>query len=493
MKPFCLSITAALALVAAAAGLGPPREGLWKGPDQPVPTQTVIKMTLHPVGPSEPALRYKLLPEVRDREPGNAAVLYLRSFSPEWYIGSQASRIKDFDTNAEKWRHETPLKELPLKELQWVIDSNSLKEVDRAARRSYCDWELTPRLRAEGIGTLLPDVQSFRQTVRFLMLRARAQLAQGKLGDAMYTLQTSLGMSRDLATGPTLIHALVAIALGTIALERLEEVIQQPGAPNFYWPLTDLPRPFISLRPGMEGERLVLDWMFPGGRALLHDPTAPRPSLEKLRETVQMIRKLAEDEPKDTGPVAEMIKRSFDDKAATLPEARAALKLYGWTDAQIDTLPGPLANSLLEIHNYDRYYDEMVKLYTLPYPMVKPAVAAVEARLKEEKQRFQAGVLLAGMLLPATNKVIDAARRIDRRVSLIRAVEAVRLYAAKHGGKLPEKLADVTEVPVPDDPATGKPFGYALEGDKAVLTAPTPPGETPNQAINLRYELTIAR
>jgi hypothetical protein len=61
--------------------------------------------------------------------------------------------------------------------------------------------------------------------------------------------------------------------------------------------------------------------------------------------------------------------------------------------------------------------------------------------------------------------------RLDRRVAALRCVEAIRLYAAAHGGRLPPTLAAVKEVPVPEDPLTGKPFAYRLENDTATLEA----------------------
>src|SRR5262249_15731723 len=43
-----------------------------------------------------------------------------------------------------------------------------------------------------------------------------------------------------------------------------------------------------------------------------------------------------------------------------------------------------------------------------------------------------------------------------------RAIEALRMYAAEHG-KWPQRLEDVTEAPVPEDPFTAKPFQYSPE------------------------------
>jgi hypothetical protein len=71
----------------------------------------------------------------------------------------------------------------------------------------------------------------------------------------------------------------------------------------------------------------------------------------------------------------------------------------------------------------------------------------------------------------------------------LRVIEALRMYAADHDGALPAKLADIEEVPVPTNPATGKPFVYRLDGAKAILELP--PSDQVNGS-NCRYEIQIA-
>ena len=59
--------------------------------------------------------------------------------------------------------------------------------------------------------------------------------------------------------------------------------------------------------------------------------------------------------------------------------------------------------------------------------------------------------LFADALVPALQKVRRAQGRLEQRIALLRHVEALRLYAAEHDGKLPAKLADVS-VPLPRRP-----------------------------------------
>ena len=63
-----------------------------------------------------------------------------------------------------------------------------MKELDRAARRQYCDWDLVSRAREDGLGMLIPDIQSFRMFAPMLAVRARIALADGNFDEAQRSL-----------------------------------------------------------------------------------------------------------------------------------------------------------------------------------------------------------------------------------------------------------------------------------------------------------------
>ena len=88
-----------------------------------------------------------------------------------------------------------------------------------------------------------------------LKVKLRGDIARKDFDTAIRTTQTLLALARAFESHPTLIGQLVGIAIATLTFDALEEFVQQPGAPNLFWALTDLPTPFISLRQGMEGER----------------------------------------------------------------------------------------------------------------------------------------------------------------------------------------------------------------------------------------------
>jgi hypothetical protein len=68
-----------------------------------------------------------------------------------------------------------------------------------------------------------------------------------------------------------------------------------------------------------------------------------------------------------------------------------------------------------------------------------------------------------------TNRSKWLGNQIGEKSLKWRVIEALRIYAAAHNGILPEALNPLTEVPVPDDPATGEPFIYRADDGAAIL------------------------
>jgi hypothetical protein len=81
---------------------------------------------------------------------------------------------------------------------------------------------------------------------------------------------------------------------------------------------------------------------------------------------------------------------------------------------------------------------------------------------------------------------------LERQIALLRHVEALRLYAAGHGGKLPARLSDIP-VPLPVDPFSGKPFDYSVEATTAHLRGESPSGEGSKARGEIHYEVMIPR
>ena len=83
--------------------------------------------------------------------------------------------------------------------------------------------------------------------------------------------------------------------------------------------------------------------------------------------------------------------------------------------------------------------------------------------------------------------------RRDTSIAANRVIEAIRMEAAQNGGKLPQSLAEVTVVPAPDDPRTGKPFPYTVQGNTAILEVRRgSQAPEPLQPSDCLFEISIA-
>ncbi len=149
-------------------------------------------------------------------------------------------------------------------------------------------------------------------------------------------------------------------------------------------------------------------------------------------------------------------------------------------------LPFPADQVILldEKREYLVRRDDDMKIMALPVWQAE----AMEARDKAKKPP----AVFADALLPSTKTVRKAQGRLDQRIALLRHVEALRLHAAEHGGKLPASLSEIA-VPLPDDPFTGKPFRYELIGTTAHLRGTPPAGEEKDAAFNIHYEVTLQK
>jgi hypothetical protein len=86
-------------------------------------------------------------------------------------------------------------------------------------------------------------------------------------------------------------------------------------------------------------------------------------------------------------------------------------------------------------------------------------------------------------LLPDVVAARRVQGRLEQRVALLRHVEALRMYAAAHDGKLPATLADCP-VPLSVDGFTGKEFRYQVDGSTAHLRGGSSPDE-------VHYRITL--
>jgi hypothetical protein len=448
------------------------------------------RLTLRPAAAPSPGLRYRLLPDLREQKPGDAAAgPYKRA------VPLLRKLPGDVSEQLEQWQ-ETPLGELPREEVRRTLADyrEALRLVEQGARCEHCDWGIAERIRREGINVLLPELQPMRQGARLLAMRARLEMAEGRFDDAARTLRTGLSLARQMGEAPTLINALVGFAIAMVMAKQVDQFVQCDGAPNLYWPLTDLPRPFIDLRVPLQGERLFAYGSFPGLSAAAGDLNAGPLSPKQVQGGVKMLFGILGRQDTQANRVALALAIRAKHEVA-----KRVLVAQGRPRALVEKMPHVQVALLHALVQYDRLLDEVVKWQSFPYWEVQVGLArarrqVIEARTQALLPTGDTPVIpVAALLVPAADKVFASRTRLDRKVAALRCVEAVRLYAAHHGGKLPPTLRAIKEVPIPVDPITGKDFAYRAAGGRATLSGPPPAGQKPDPSNSLSYELTLTR
>jgi hypothetical protein len=448
-------------------------------------------LTLYAPAPAERALQYALLPELRDTIPGNAADHYRQAIRNM----EQDAQLKGvWSLAVDKWM-AMPLKDMPQEEVGKFLKQceSTFKEVDAGAHSEQCDWGLSEEIRKKGLKGLnstFPSTSGVRKIAALLTLKVRYDLAQGRTGQAVRTLQTGFAVAQHISDSSTYINALIGMAISSLMLDRLEELIQQPDAPSFYWPLTDLPRPFIDLRRPLQGERVFFYSLFPGAAEAGSD-LRTKPWTPKQVETLTAVFQQLDKNSSLIGEKAEMEKSLH--LAANQQGIKKILVDQGHPKDAVDAMPNEQVAVLLALQQYDRKFDELLKWRSLPFQESYPAVVKAEERQAKQNDKDDPTAALANEFNPSASKILAAQARIDRRIAALRCVEAVRLYAAAHDGKLPQSLEEIKDAPTPLDPVTGKAFDYHVAGDRAFLSCTPFPGAPADNANTPSYELSIQR
>jgi len=442
------------------------------------PTETVIRLTVQPMAAPKPALKYQLLPELKEMNPGNPVQEYMKCFAEQqnFFFNKEVLEARE--------RYQVmPLHELPLKEIRYYTSSGALKQADYAARLDTPNWQILPKLKSDGVNCLLPDIQQLRMLASALKVRFRIQVAEKRFDDALVTAKTMFALSRHLGEHPALVSNLVGIAIANVAIGPLEEMLQQPGCPNLHWALSDLPTPFISLRTGLQGERVIM-------QAEFADFADDRPMSEaELQSVVDRLNQTL----RSSHPA---VRPDFDARSWLLPmlkdekhveAARDRLVEFGLAKAKVKSFPALQAVLLDEKRAFEIHLDEETKWMKFPYWQAEAHLMdSADARERDRAAR------LLNELLPFKTKVTRAQARLEQRIALLQHVEAIRLYAADHDGKFPASLEDIT-VPLPVDPFTGQPFKYSVDGPLAEVRGTPPRGEQNNAAYKVRYVINFQK
>jgi hypothetical protein len=440
-----------------------------------------LEFTVSPAVEPTPALRYHLLTPIEEQIEGNAVPVYLRVVyeqNEEWRrtLSKEPSRLLDLTG-----------KDFPVEEAGKLVArfEGTFEQLSAASLRSHADWEYVMEGR-DPLTILLPDAQSMRNFSRLLALKARYGIRSGQLDAAVGTLRDGLALAKHVAAAPFLVNQLIGVATADVMLFEIDGFVQQPGAPNLYWALAELPRPLFTLRAGLASESRTFTWRFP--ELAIPNATHDWPKLaeEMRRWAIEVVKMEGDDQTSaalialDRPPSAER----FEAARMELPKMTSfsTEDVAKMSDAEV------AVRHTMALHR--EISDTWRKWMYLPYPQSIAKFPELADKLRDDARRREL-FPLASILSPIRGNVLMSQMKIDRQVARLQAIEALRMHAAATGA-FPTRLDEVTGVPVPLDPATGGPFAYKLEGEFATLDVADLMGQS-RDVLRLPVKLTLRR
>lgn len=440
----------------------------------PAPEVKTYEWSLSAAKEPSPALKYKLLYDLADSVPGNAAVYYNRAI----LMNDQVPK-PSLEQQERQWEwYELPLDKFPRDEVRKFLESRSmvLAELQTAAQCESCDWGVRFQdLRGMSvIEARLPEFQESRNLTRILRLKAKLEIAERRLNDAVVTIRQTYQLARHLSSSPVLIVNLIAIATQSLANESLGELLAAQDSPNMYWALRALPDPLVDVRPSSQFESTSAFRLFP----FLKDADVAHRSGDEWRRMLTDVIVSLDESPNRSGAdqlltqlqVTAMISRSY-------PLAKRELIAAGFEEARIEQMPVGQVVAIYARECYQHLMDESLKWMYVPFAEGRDRATAALEKLTQEGYLQQGNgtlpsrdpLLINSRLSYASGNIREASNRQRYLIAALTVVEAIRMHAAENGGKLPESLAEITVVPVPLNPSTDKPFLYRVVDQRGEL------------------------
>jgi hypothetical protein len=450
-------------------------------PTKPRPPQNarIYELEVSPADEPRPAMKYRLLPSPADLQPGNAATAYYQAFSQAEVSPVHRPAFKKLRTYIDVRTRDINLDEMG-EVLAQLDESAFFSSVRAATFRSTCDWETTVRDR--GVRVVFPAMDDMRSMGILLAMKAKYAIARGDHNTALETGRDAFTLAYHMQkNGEIVVQNLIGIAIiGMMHDEFFLEWVHSPGSPNLYWALAEVP-PYIDAQ-----------------RVVAHELRLPEYTLRGLKDS--SLRALTRSEAADLAYRAWNVESEIEQQRLAADAVRARLDLAAWAlqaydDGRRELLAAGFSRELLDqmpvlqvalLSRWKRYEQVRDERYKWWLAMHGPDR---DLALRKDRATFNDRNEIAPFHVfgPLLGNLYRAQLRQHRYLSVLRAIEALRLYAARRRA-WPEALADIEDVPVPDDPVTRQPFIYRLRGNTATLTMPN---HDLHPDLDHVYELTL--
>lgn len=443
-------------------------------------TEQVVRLTVRPSATTQPSLRYKLLPDLIDQTPGNAATMYLIASK----LGPDADRAYKLMNQANDYL-DGPTDQLPREKAREVLKyfPSRLRLADLAAHREQAQWDYS--LREEGVDALLPHLNDMRGLANLWSLQGRLQILNKEWAAAARTTSDGFALARQLDHQAVLVQGLVGAGIADETMARnVRDWVSQPGSPNLYWSLSSLPTPFFDVHEIERWEKPIIYFTFP----VLADARRGKVDASRWRDFFVKLPAISRSKS-----LAQRITPDMQAEAAVLaarnyPRARAYLLANGRTPQEVEAMAVDEAVGIYFFEQYRALAGEAWKAWELPFWEGGAELRRWSAQAAAEATGPEANPL--AVFAPRTERARLQFARIDREIALLRIVEAVRDHAARHDGRPPASLDEIKDLPIPIDPVRGQPFQYEQHGQTVTVDAPS---YDQYPADGERYEVTVVK
>ncbi len=262
----------------------------------------------------------------------------------------------------------------------------ALKYLHRAAREPRCDWGLDYR---DGISLMLPHLAKARDLARLAALHGRYEFQRGNKRALRDDATAIMALGRHVARDPILICILVGHIIEDTAI--------------------DLVAPYVPEMKAPYPDALAMYEKLPQGATVAQ--TLPVENKHMAGYVIRELTRVEKANPGSWQPLwLQMLGAEAPDSAKKVATFEQAIKLTE------DLLP---------------VYDEMEKL-------TKLSKSEFDAQYPSFKQKWEAANPLAGVLLPALDKVFAKEHRNQARLAMLLASIAV----ARDGPAALKKIKD---------------------------------------------------
>ena len=396
-----------------------------------------------------PSTASKLFPTQERIQPGNAAPIILRQ---NFEASQRLEALRQFTKTNYL---EQSLEQLDAAEITRLTPIG-FADLRRAVFRERAGWEYPIGEGTQGLADiLLPDVQEIRTYIKAIAARARVDIQQGKLNDAMDKICIGLGISKHIGETPVLICKLLQAVTASNVLGAIEELIQHPASENLYWHIGGIPAPFVVARPAIQIEKYF--WLMTVTELANLDLIDSESKWDSLAQKVRLyFDSLSSEAPNKEG--------LFDDWTRLSRERLSRI----WTDESRSI------QSMCDSEVWVRYWfmrvqarnDEIMAWASLDFHHAIPRLLELTEKLEVDL----ADELPVKLVCKPPLKFVISVASLQQHIDMIRTIEAIRDWSAKNNSKLPKSLQEL-DLPAPMDCIVNKPFvyGLSLDGRSATL------------------------